>query len=72
MFTTYISEILKNPQKLVLFNLDGILEVFASLNSEKKQTIANSIRQIISGLSDEEKRTLYLIIPQNAKAHLGI
>jgi hypothetical protein len=72
MFSTYISEILKNPQKLVSFNLDGILEVFVSLSSEKKQTIANSIRQIISGLPDEEKRTLDLIIPQSAKAHLGI
>lgn len=72
MFSTYISEILKNPQKLVLFNLDGILEIFVSLSSEKKQTVANSIRQIISGLSDEEKKTLTLIIPQSAKAHLGI
>lgn len=72
MFSTYISQILKNPQKLILFNLDGILEVFVSLDSEKKQTIANSIRQIISGLSDEEKKTLNLIIPQSAKAHLGI
>lgn len=72
MFSTYISEILKNPQKLVLFNLDGILEIFVSLSSEKKQTVANSIRQIILGLSDEEKKTLNLIIPQSAKAHLGI
>lgn len=72
MFSTYISEILKNPQKLVLFNLDGILEIFVSMDSEKKQTIARSIRQIVSGLSEEQKRKLDLIIPQNAKFHLGI
>jgi len=72
MFSAYISEILKNPQKLVLFNLDGILEIFVSMDSEKKQSIANSIRQIILKLSDEEKRILYLVIPQNAKVHLGI
>lgn len=72
MFSTYISEILKSPQKLVLFNLDGILEIFLSLDATKKKTIANSIRQIISGFGAEEKRRLDLIIPQNAKTHLGI
>jgi hypothetical protein len=72
MFSAYISEILRNPQKLVLFNLDGILEIFLSLDQAKKEIIANSIRQIISKLSDEEKRRLFLIIPQNAKTHLGI
>jgi hypothetical protein len=72
MFSAYISEILKNPQKLVLFNLDGILEIFLSLDQAKKEIIANSIRQIISKLTYEEKRRLFLIIPQNAKTHLGI
>jgi hypothetical protein len=72
MFSAYVSEILKNPQKLVLFNLDGILEIYFSLDEIKRQTIANSIRQIVSGLSEEEKRKLYLITPQNAKTYLGI
>lgn len=72
MFSTYVSEILKNPQKLILFNLDGILEIFLSLDGEKRQVIANSIGKIISGLSEEEARRLYLIMPQSAKAQLGI
>ena len=72
MFSTYISEILKNPQRLVLFNLDGILEIFISLEKPKKDTISASVRKIISSLTDEQKRQLFLIIPQNAKAHLGI
>ena len=72
MFSAYISEILRNPQKLVLFNLDGIFEIYTSLDSEKKQAIANSIRQVVSKLTDAEKRTLFLVIPQNAKSHLGI
>lgn len=72
MFATYISEILKSPQKIVLFNLDGILEIFLSLQETNKETIVNSIKKIISQLPEEEKRRMFLIIPQNAKEHLGI
>lgn len=72
MFATYISEILKSPQKIVLFNLDGILEIFLSLQETYKETIVNSIKKIISRLPEEEKRKMFLIIPQNAKEHLGI
>ncbi|MGI0004602.1 MAG: hypothetical protein ACREAX_04815 [Candidatus Nitrosotenuis sp.] len=72
MFSTYVSEILKNPQRLVLFNLDGILEIFISLEKTKKDIIAASVRQIISKMTDEQKRQLFLIIPQNAKTHLGL
>jgi hypothetical protein len=72
MFSTYVSEILKNPHRLVLFNLDGILEIFVSLDKAHRDTIAASVRQIISGLTDEQKRQLFLIIPQNSRAHLGI
>lgn len=72
MFSAYISEILRNPQKLVLFNLDGILEIFLSLEQTKKDIIANSVRHIISKLSEDEKRRLFLIVPQNARTQLGI
>ncbi|MFN3654758.1 MAG: hypothetical protein ACK4TO_05475 [Candidatus Nitrosotenuis sp.] len=72
MFSTYISEILKNPQKLIPFNLDGILEIFFSLDDFKKQTIANSIRNIVSEIPEDQKRRLFMIIPQNARALLGI
>ncbi|MEM3007224.1 MAG: hypothetical protein QXW38_01990 [Candidatus Nitrosotenuis sp.] len=72
MFSTYIYEVLKNPQKLIPFNLDGILEIFSSLEDSKKQTIAASIRKIISEIPEDKKRRLFLIIPQNARALLGI
>jgi hypothetical protein len=72
MFSTYIAEILKNPQKLVLFNLDGILEIFLELEQPKKDTISSTIRQIFSRLTVQERRSLEWIMPQSAKAHLGI
>ncbi|MBI5697308.1 MAG: hypothetical protein HZC29_02165 [Thaumarchaeota archaeon] len=68
----YIDEILRSPQKLILFNLDGILEIFLSLDKSHIDSIAKSVRGIISGLSEEQKRRLYLIIPQNAKVQLGL
>ena len=68
----YIDEILKSPQKLILFNLDGILEIFLSLDKPHIDSIAKSVRGIISGLPEEQKRRLYLIIPQNARLQLGL
>jgi hypothetical protein len=72
MFSAYIAQVLKDPQKLILFNLDGILEVFLGLEESKKDTLARSIRSIFSKLADNEKKILELIVPQNAKSHLGI
>lgn len=72
MFTTYISEIIKNPQKLVLFNLDGILEIFLSLDKSKQDTISDSIRNIVLTLPEDGKKKLFLIMPQSAKVRLGI
>lgn len=68
----YISEILRNPQKLILFNLDGILEIFISLDKTSQNAVAGSIGAIVSKLSDNQKRQLFLIIPQDAKLRLGL
>ncbi|QLH09424.1 hypothetical protein DSQ19_08005 [Candidatus Nitrosotenuis sp. DW1] len=72
MFTTYISEITKNPQKLVSFNLDGILEIFLSLEKSKQDAISGTIRSIVLSLPEEDKKRLFLVMPQSAKARLGI
>jgi hypothetical protein len=72
MFSAYIAQVLKDPQKLILFNLDGILEVFLGLEESKKDTLARSIRSIFAKLADNEKKILEIIVPQNAKSHLGI
>ena len=72
MFTTYINEITKNPQKIILFNLDGILEVYLSLNQHEKDTISKSVKKITDVLDDNKKKILLLIIPDRAKIELGI
>ena len=72
MFSSYVSEIIVNPHKLVLFNLDGILEIYFSLSQEQKSILSNSVKKIISSLDENSKRKLYLIIPDRAKREFGI
>ncbi len=70
LFSAYIVEISQNPQKLILFNLDGILEIFLTLEENEKETISNTIKKIINGLGEEERRKVLVIVPDNAKKHL--
>jgi len=72
MFTTYINEIIENPQKIILFNLDGILEVYLSLNQVEKDVISKSVKKITDILDDNKKKRLLLTIPNRAKVELGI
>ena len=67
MFSKYINEISNAPQKLINFNLDGIFEIFTSLDNTRKEIIVNSIYKIISNLDENSKKKLFLIIPENAK-----
>ena len=71
MFSKYIDEIGSTPQKLINFNLDGIFEIFLSLDSSKKEILTNSINRIISNLDENRKKKIFLIIPENAKKYLG-
>ena len=70
MFSNYILELSNAPQKLINFNLDGILEIFLSLDSSQKEIIVNSIHKIISNLDESRRKKLFLIIPENAKKAL--
>ncbi len=70
LFSAYIIEISRSPQKLINFHLDGILEIFLTLEKNEKEILANTIKKIINNLSEDEKRKLLIIIPDNAKKHL--
>ncbi|MHA7646633.1 hypothetical protein [Nitrosopumilus sp. S4] len=70
LFSAYILEIAKNPQKLITFNLDGILELFLSLEENEKEILSNTIKKIINSLGSEERRKILIVIPDNAKKHL--
>ncbi|MFM7795639.1 MAG: hypothetical protein ACKO7N_02645, partial [Candidatus Nitrosotenuis sp.] len=72
LISAYIIEILKNPQKLILFNLDGILEVFSTIDKSNQDSIALTIRKIFSELTEQQRKKIFLIIPKIAKENLGL
>ena len=72
MFLAYITQSLLSPEKLISFNLDGILEIFLELEENEKETISNTIKKIIKNLNDEERKKMLIMIPNNAKNHLKI
>jgi len=72
MFLAYIKQSLVHPEKLIAFNLDGILEMFLQLEENEKETISNTIKKIIGNLNDEERKKILIMIPNNAKVHLKI
>jgi hypothetical protein len=72
MFLAYIKQSLLDPEKLIAFNLDGILEMFLQLEKNEKETISNTIRKIIGNLNDQDRRKILIMIPNNAKNHLKI
>ena len=72
LFSSYVDEIIKSPQKLIAFNLDGILEIFLSLKPDEKATISKTIQNIFSRLEPHQKNKMLIIVPDSAKSNLGI
>ena len=70
LFLAYINEVSQSPQKLIAFNLDGILEIFLTLEKNEKEIISSTIKKIINNLDEEQKRKIQIVIPDNAKKHL--
>ena len=70
LFSAYIIEVSQNPQKLITFNLDGILEIFLTLEENEKEILSSAIKKIINRLDEEQKRRVMLVVPDNAKVHL--
>ena len=53
MFSNYFKQIIKNPQKIVIFNLDGIFGIFSSLEDSKKMILSKSIKNVFDILDEE-------------------
>ena len=70
LFSAYIIEVSQSPQKLINFHLDGILEIFLTLEKNEKEILADTIKKIINNLDKVKKRKILMVIPDNAKKHL--
>ena len=71
MFSNYIKHIVNSPQKIISFNLDGILEIFLSLEQTNQEIISASVQNVVKDLDDDSKRKLLLVSPESAKRFIG-
>ena len=71
MFANYFKQIIKYPQKIILFNLDGIFEIFLSLELEKQSILIKSIKNTYDRLDKESKRRMILLTPDSSKRLFG-
>ena len=67
MFSNYFKHILASPDKIILFNLDAILEIFLQVDSQKQQILITSIKTVFDRLDPESKRRMNLLAPDSAK-----
>ena len=72
LFASYVAEACSNPSRFVSLNLDGMLEVFLSLDEHERATIASSVGDVIRATANPCHKILLAIIPDNAKDHIGI
>ena len=72
LISGYVNEITNFPQKIIAFNLDGMLEIYFTLENSKKMIINNSLKLIIEKLESDAKRKIILLIPNVLKNELGV
>ena len=71
MFSNYIKHVVNSPQKIISFNLDGILEIFLSLEQTNQEIISSSVQKVVKDLDDGSKRKLLLVLPESARRFIG-
>ena len=67
MFVNYFKHILLSPEKIILFNLDAIFEIFLQIDKEKQEILISSIKTIFDKLDKESKRKMILLTPDSAR-----
>jgi len=71
MFSNYIKHMVNSPQKIISFNLDGILEIFLSLEQTNQEIISATVQNVVKDLDDDSKRKLILVVPESARRFIG-
>ena len=67
MFSNYFKHILASPEKIILFNLDAIFEIFLQVDKGKQQILISSIKTVFDRLDEESKRKMGLLTPDSAR-----
>ena len=72
IFSRYIEEIIQHPEKIIAFNLDGILGILISMEGTQQKIIGNTIKGIVLNLDESKKELMLKLIPNNAKKIIGV
>ncbi len=67
MFSNYFKHILESPEKIILFNLDAIFEIFLQVDNEKQRILISSIKTVFDKLDEKSKRRMNLLTPDSAR-----
>ena len=67
MFSNYFKHILASPEKIILFNLDAIFEIFLQVDKKKQEILISSIKTVFDRLDEKSKRKMSLLTPDSAK-----
>ena len=67
MFSNYFKHILVSPEKIILFNLDAIFEIFLQVDNDKQQILISTIKTVFDRLDEESKRKMGLLTPDSAR-----
>jgi len=72
ILSIYLNEISRKPIKIITFNLDGIFEIFMTLEKSDRVVLSNTMRNVIQNLDEERKKRLLMIIPDNVKKQIEV
>jgi hypothetical protein len=67
MFSNYFRHILVSPEKIILFNLDAIFEIFLQVDKEKQNILISAIKTVFDKLDEKSKRKMILLTPDSAR-----
>ena len=67
MFVNYFKHILLSPEKIILFNLDAIFEIFLQVDNEKQKILISTIKTVFDRLDEKSKRKMILLSPDSAR-----
>lgn len=72
LFGMYVREIAGSPEKIVRFNLDGMLEILSSLDQAERGAVGASIVRAVNGLGAGDRELVLKLVPDNAKKVIGL
>lgn len=67
IFSRYIDEIIRHPEKIIAFYLDGLLEILMSMDASQQEIISQTIKKVILNLNQNSQDLMLKLIPDNAK-----